>query len=196
MECCTVNIDELKLDSLVGKSDMTVGEMITSFRQAKDRRLQLHALAELTLLQEEQIKDILIAFGVSYKLFPRARRKKDHVEVKPEDREKCKPEPKPAPEPAAKPAPGPKRAEPAAPPEISVSYEMLHKLIDDMAAVESAYLAKVAALEAENRELKEKLDRVREFLRGGADRWSIVISASPALLSWPRPRPSSITPAA
>ena len=176
MEYCTVNIDELKLDSPVGKSTMTVGEMITSFRQAKDRRMQLHALAELTLLQEEQIKDILIAFGVSYKLFPRARRKKDPVEAKPEDQEKYKPEPKPEPEPAAKPEiPDftlgmiPKKLDRkdqgtlTSLEDISAAYAALYRAIEHITAIEQAF----AALEAENRELREKLDRVREFLRGG-----------------------------
>lgn len=84
----------MDLHELVGSSDMTLGEMITSFRQAKDRRLQLHALAELTLLKEEEIKELLLSHGVSYKEMPRAPRKKAPVEVKPD----------PMPAPAAKPA--------------------------------------------------------------------------------------------
>ena len=84
----------MDLHELVGSSDMTLGEMITSFRQAKDRRLQLHALAELTLLKEEEIKDLLLTHGVSYKEMPRAPRKKAPVEVKPD----------PTAAPAAKPA--------------------------------------------------------------------------------------------
>ena len=73
--------DPMDLHELVGQSGMTLGEMITSFRQAKDRRLQLHALAELTLLPEEEIKDLLLTHGVSYKEFPRAPRKKPPVEL-------------------------------------------------------------------------------------------------------------------
>ena len=38
------DFDPIDLHELVGQSGMTLGEMITSFRQAKDRRLQLHAL--------------------------------------------------------------------------------------------------------------------------------------------------------
>ena len=87
------DFDPLDLHDLVGHSDMTLGEMITSFRQAKDRRLQLHALAELTLLPEEEVKDLLLSHGVSYKEFPRAPRKKHPVEL-----------PDPTAAPAAKPA--------------------------------------------------------------------------------------------
>ena len=87
------SFDPMDLHELVGQSGMTLGEMITSFRQAKDRRLQLHALAELTLLPEEEIKDLLLSHGVSYKEFPRAPRKKHPVEL-----------PDPTPAPAEKPA--------------------------------------------------------------------------------------------
>ena len=92
----------LDLHDLVGHSDMTLGEIITSFRQAKDRRLQLHALAELTLLKEEEIKDLLLSHGVSYKEFPRAPRKKHPVELKPD----------PTAAPASKPARTPKASPP------------------------------------------------------------------------------------
>ena len=82
------------LGKTVGASDLTVGEVITSFRQAKDRRAQLGILAEQTLLPEEKIKDLLLSHGVSYKEFPRAPRKKNPAEIRPD----------PTPAPAAKPA--------------------------------------------------------------------------------------------
>ena len=66
----------LELHELVSKSDMTLGELITSYRQAKNKSLQLHALAELTLLPEEQIKDLLLANGVRPEELPRKRAKK------------------------------------------------------------------------------------------------------------------------
>ena len=65
------------LHELVGSSDMTLGEMITSFRQAKDRRLQLRALAEQECCSEEDIKAMLLANGVKPQEFPRALRKKN-----------------------------------------------------------------------------------------------------------------------
>ena len=82
---------------------MTLGEVITSFRQAKNRRLQLHALSELTLLSEDELKTLLLTHGVSYKEFPRGPRAKKPVEVKPEDQERLG-QPDPTPAPAAKPA--------------------------------------------------------------------------------------------
>lgn len=63
----------LELHELVGKSDMTLGELITSYRQAPKKNLQLHALAELTLLSEEQIKDLLLANGVKPQELPKQR---------------------------------------------------------------------------------------------------------------------------
>lgn len=82
------NIADLKLNELVGQSDMTLGELITSYKQAPKKNLQLHALAELTLLPEDTIKALLLANGISYKELPRAKRTKHTVEVKPEDAEK------------------------------------------------------------------------------------------------------------
>ena len=46
-------LEALALHELVGQSDMTLGELITSYKQAPKKNLQLHALAELTLLPEE-----------------------------------------------------------------------------------------------------------------------------------------------
>ena len=76
-------------------SGMTVGMAITTFRQAKERRLQLRALAEQECCSEEDIKKLLLANGVSYKEFPRAPRKKAPAETDTPD---------PTPAPAGKPA--------------------------------------------------------------------------------------------
>lgn len=79
---------KLALGDTVGASDMTVGEVITSFRQAKNRGVQLQVLADLAGCKPEDIRELLIAHGVSYKEMPRAKRAKHPVEVKPEDTEK------------------------------------------------------------------------------------------------------------
>ena len=76
-------------------SGMTVGMAITTFRQAKERRLQLRALAEQECCSEEDIKKLLLANGVSYKEFPRAPRKKAPAETDTPD---------PTPSPAQRPA--------------------------------------------------------------------------------------------
>ena len=63
----------LEIHEKVGQSDMTLGELITSYRQAPRKNLQLHALAELTLLSEERIKELLLANGVRPEDLPKKR---------------------------------------------------------------------------------------------------------------------------
>ena len=93
-----------RLEDTLPVSGMTVGMAITTFRQAKDCRKQLHSLADQECCSEDDIKAMLLANGVSYKEFPRAPRKKAPVEVKPEDDGKFRSAPDPTPAPAAKPA--------------------------------------------------------------------------------------------
>ena len=69
-------LETLALHELVGQSDMTLGELITSYKQAPKKNLQLHALAELTLLPEEKIVELLLANGVKQQELPRARKPK------------------------------------------------------------------------------------------------------------------------
>lgn len=90
----------LELHDLVGASDMTLGEVITRFKQAKDRRQILEILSDETSIDQGNLREILIRAGVDYKLFPRARRKQDLPDVKPEDAERLQAErdrPKPSP---------------------------------------------------------------------------------------------------
>ena len=75
----------LALHELVGQSDMTLGELITSYKQAPKKNLQLHALAELTLLPEEKIVELLLANGVKQQELPRARKQKAAKEAVPEN---------------------------------------------------------------------------------------------------------------
>lgn len=44
-------------------SDMTVGDILKSYREAKDRRYQIIVLSDLTLLSRYQIREILYANG-------------------------------------------------------------------------------------------------------------------------------------
>ena len=78
-------LETLALHELVGQSDMTLGELITSYRQAPKKNLQLHALAELTLLPEEKIVELLLANGVKQQELPRARKQKTAKESAPEN---------------------------------------------------------------------------------------------------------------
>lgn len=81
-----------ELHDLVGASGMTMGEVITRFKQAKDRRHILEILSDETSIDQGNLREILIRAGVDYKLFPRARRKPDLPEVKPEDAERLQAE--------------------------------------------------------------------------------------------------------
>ena len=78
-------LEALALHELVGQSDMTLGELITSYKQAPKKNLQLHALAELTLLPEEEIVELLLANGVKQQELPRARKQKAEKEAAPEN---------------------------------------------------------------------------------------------------------------
>ena len=82
----------LELHDLVGESDMNLGQVITRFKQAKDRRQILEILSDETSIDQGNLREILIRAGVDYKLFPRARRKPDLPEVKPEDAERLQAE--------------------------------------------------------------------------------------------------------
>jgi len=82
----------IELHDLVGASDMTLGEVITRFKQANDRRKILEILRDETSIDQGNLREILIRAGVDHKLFPRARRKQDLPEVKPEDAERLQAE--------------------------------------------------------------------------------------------------------
>ncbi|MBO4676822.1 MAG: hypothetical protein J5633_04685 [Oscillospiraceae bacterium] len=73
-------VSEMALYDVVEPSGMTVGEIITSFRQAKDRRLQLQKLADLTCANVDFVKELLLTHGVKPVEMPRARRKKEPPE--------------------------------------------------------------------------------------------------------------------
>lgn len=99
--------EKIAIDGKFGCSGMTVGEAISRFKQAKDRRKILDILSDESGLTVDLIKAMFVGAGVDYKLFPRARRRPDLPEVKPEDAERLQAErdrPKPKP-PGRPPAP-------------------------------------------------------------------------------------------
>lgn len=65
---------KLALGDTVGASDMTVGEMLTSYRQAKNKGWQIQTLADLSGCKPEEIKALLLAHGVTLSEMPRAPR--------------------------------------------------------------------------------------------------------------------------
>lgn len=147
----------LELHDLVGASDMTLGEVITRFKQAKDRRHILEILSDETSIDQGNLREILIRAGVDYKLFPRARRKQDIPEVKPEDAERLQAErdrPKPNP-------PGrPKTPEPPAQPADVV--ELVQILVDQRDSL-TAELSRV------NNQINKVLELVSRATKGEKD---------------------------
>lgn len=117
--------EKIAIDGKFGGSGMTVGEAITRFKQAKDRRAILNILSDESGLTVDLIKSMFVGAGVDYKLFPRARRKPDLPEVKPEDAERLQAErdrPKP---------PGrPKTPEPADVVELSRVNDQINKVLE------------------------------------------------------------------
>lgn len=149
--------NHLELHDLVGASDMTLGEVITRFKQAKDRRHILEILSDETSIDQGNLREILIRAGVDYKLFPRARRKQDLPEVKPEDAERLQAErdrPKPKP-------PGrPKTPEPPAQPADVV--ELVQILVDQRDSL-TAELSRV------NNQINKVLELVSRATKGEKD---------------------------
>lgn len=65
---------KLALGDTVGASDMTVGEMLTRYRQAKHKSWQIQTLADLSELKPDEIKALLVAHGVTLSEMPRTPR--------------------------------------------------------------------------------------------------------------------------
>ena len=61
---------------------MTNQEIVTSYREAKDKKMQVKILSELNVCSKEKIKEILITEGVRQCELPRNRKKKEDEEVK------------------------------------------------------------------------------------------------------------------
>lgn len=148
--------DPMDLSDIVGCSGMTLGEVITRFKQAKDRRQILEILRDETGIAPEELRAIMISAGVDYKLFPRARRTPDLPDVKPEDAERLQEErdrPKPKP-------PGrPKTPEPAQPADV---VELVQILIDKREAL-AAELSRV------NDQINKVLELVSRATKGEKD---------------------------
>ena len=142
----------ITLDSKFGGSGMTMGEVVTRFKQAKDRRQILQVLSDESGLTVETVRATLIAAGVDYKLFPRAKRKPDVPEVKPEDQKKFQAErDRPKPQGKAKPEP-----EPA--PVVTVPE------LDSLVEILRAKVNRYNELMVEAGRIRQELDQIREIL--------------------------------
>jgi hypothetical protein len=143
----------IELHDLVGASDMTLGEVITRFKQANDRRKILEILSDETSIDQGNLREILIRAGVDYKLFPRARRKQDLPEVKPEDAERLQAErDRPKPQPPGR----PKTPEPAD------VVELVQILVDERESL-------IAELGRVNDQINKVLELVSRAVKGEKD---------------------------
>ena len=69
------NVADYTLETIVGVSGLTVGQMVTMYRQAPKKGEQLRALCDLSGMSEEQIKALLLANGVGPMEMPKKRKK-------------------------------------------------------------------------------------------------------------------------
>ena len=67
-------IAEYTLDTVVGASGLTLGQMVRMYKEAPNKREQMQALSDLSCLPQETIKKLLLANGVSQSEMPRKRR--------------------------------------------------------------------------------------------------------------------------
>lgn len=63
------------LETVVGASGFTLWQLLKMYREAPNKGEQLRAIADLTTLTPGQVKDLLLANGISPKELPRARKK-------------------------------------------------------------------------------------------------------------------------
>jgi len=143
----------LSLDDVVSPSEMTVGQIITEFRQAKDRKYTLQALADQVCCSVEDMKELLLSHGVKPVEMPRARKKKEPVENFRGGVE--------TPPPASEPDPAELLDRPT-PEEFAEACDRVVSAMKDLLA---AYVLQAAALDA----AQKKLARLREVLdwKGG-----------------------------
>lgn len=110
---------------------MTDGDIITDFRQAKDKKAQIEILADLNCVSREQMREKLRELG----LLPGG------PPPKPKPKPEPKPEPKPKPEPEPKPAPilpAPHKQPPARPPMDELrAMELFNEGLDDLQIAEA-----------------------------------------------------------
>ena len=140
------------LETVVGASGFTLGQLLKMYREAPNKGEQLRAIADLTTLSTEQVKALLLANGISPKELPRARKKdgpKPGVDVQKEFGEVL--------------AEGPCRIQS----EVYDALDRLKQAIDELVRV----FEKQTKIISEATAAKEKLAKVRELLKreGGHD---------------------------
>lgn len=118
------------------KLAMEKDEIVTMYRDAKDKKKQVEILADLNLCSQAEILDILKAGGVSHRALPRTR-KKAMSEPKLPPSEK-----KPLPTVSVKPQPFLKKNNPDPPrPRQSIEMERIRELIRGIRDFASAWKA-------------------------------------------------------
>jgi hypothetical protein len=121
------------LETLVGASGLTLGKMITMYKQAPNKGKQLRALCELSGMEEEQIKALLLAHGVSPMQLPRKGKKAVETPTTAEDRNM--------------------------PADVKEAFERVTAAINDLADLIDKYVEAQAAALRKLQRIKELLDR-------------------------------------
>ena len=129
-----------ELDSIVGVSGLTVGQMVTMYRDASKKGKQLRALCELSGWDEKKIKALLLAHGVSPMEMPRERKNA----AEPEPTETC-----------AEDLPLPADAKDA--------FSRATAAINDLAEIFDKYIEALASALRKLERIKELLDREGVF---------------------------------
>ena len=127
---------DYQLETIVGVSGLTLGQMVTMYRQAPKKGEQLRALCELSGMSEEQIKSLLLANGISPMEMPKKRKKA-----------------------GAEPPPAGSSKAADLPADAKEAFARAAKAIDDLAALLSKYVEAQAAALRKLQKIKELLDR-------------------------------------
>ena len=127
---------DYSLETIVGASGLTLGQMVTMYRQAPKKGEQLRALCELSGMSEEQIKALLLANGVGPMEMPKKRKKV-----------------------GAEPPPAGSSNAADLPADAKEAFARATKAIDDLAALLSKYVEAQDAALRKLQKIKELLDR-------------------------------------
>ena len=136
------DVADYQLETIVGVSGMTVGQMVTMYRDAPKKGKQLRALAELSGMTQEQVKTILLDNGVGPMEMPRERKKADAEPLSPGSS---------------------KAADLPLPADAKEAFARATAAINDLAAVVDKYTEALASANRKLERIKELLDREGVF---------------------------------
>ena len=131
---------DYQLETIIGVSGLTVGQMVTMYRDAPKKGKQLRALAELSGMTQEQVKTLLLDNGVSPMEMPRERKKA----AEPEPPASC-------------------AADLPLPADAKEAFARATAAINDLAAVVDKYTEALASANRKLERIKELLDREGVF---------------------------------